>query len=118
MQLTSSCKKARRKMKVKRNNQYTVAHNNYNEAAALQQLLEATDATLHEWNEMAEEALQRKEDFDVAEFTITVGGVQTAFILGGPQVEALYRFVKHIAAENMYYVDVHTQTVEDRVKLK
>lgn len=108
MQLTSSCKKARRKMKAKKNTQYTTALSTYDEATALQQLLEATDTAIDNWQKEFE---NDKSFFE--EFTITIGGVQTAFILGGPQMEALYQFVKHIGRENCYYVDISTNTVED-----
>lgn len=100
-------------MKAKKNTQYTIARRTYNEAEALKQLLEATDAALNDWLEEVEASADRDDDVvDVSEFTITVGGVQTAFVLGGPQVAALHQFVKHIASEKTYYVDISTNTVE------
>ena len=78
----------------------------YNEAEALQQLLQAASSALDKQCKSFEAGIDSDE-----EFTITVNGVQTAFYLGGPQFDALIKFIKSIAAENFYSVDVDKHTV-------
>ena len=90
------------------NKQHNTYLNEYNEAAALQQLLQALHSALDTQNKKFE---SDSEDLD--QFTITVGGVQTAFYLGGPQSEAIYKFVQHVANENFYEVDIHNATVSE-----
>jgi hypothetical protein len=82
------------------NNQYNVALKSYNEASALDQLYKAANAAV-------DHQLDRFEnnDFALDQFTITIGGIQTAFIFGSPQYDALVSFIEHIAAENGYAVD-------------
>lgn len=89
-----------------KNEQYSTALNTYKESAALQQLLEATHYAVTSLND-AFDAGQERYD----ELTITVAGIQTAFILGGPQAEAIYRFVEQIADENLYEVDLENSKV-------
>lgn len=99
------------------NNQFNTQLTSYNEANALQQLLKAANQTFDEMNRQYE-AAEAAEDFSRSEalvsdfqFTITVGGIQTAFILGCPQFEALLAFINHIAGENLYSVDIDNSTV-------
>lgn len=101
------------------NNQFNTQLTSYNEAEALQQLLRAVKQSSEEMNRQYE-AADEAEDFGKSEalvcdfqFTITVGGTQTAFMLGGPQQEALYKFIQHIAAENFYSVDISNSTVTE-----
>jgi len=82
----------------------------YNEASALQQLLKAIAADA---DAMLKEAESGVTTDWCRQFMITVGGVQTAFTLGGPQMEALYRFVQHVADENCYTVDIENAIVTD-----
>jgi hypothetical protein len=81
---------------------YSTRYDGYHEAAALQQLLETIEHAMARQLELWTAGHHEQCD----EFTITVGGIQTAFDLGGPQVEALYKFVEHIAGENFYEVDI------------
>lgn len=79
---------------------YSTTTGSYSEPKALQQLLDNANEAL-----AAEcEALENNTDAEL-DFTITINGVQTAFYCGGPQIEALFRFVQHIADENLYEVD-------------
>lgn len=91
------------------NKNYTTHLNSYDEAAALQQLLQAANAMLEAENQRFD---ADSDDVCCDEFTITVAGIQTAFIAGAPQYEALMQFIQHIAAENMYDVDFDKQTVK------
>lgn len=88
------------------NKNYTTHLNQYNEPDALQQLLVAMHDALVKQNERFE-----SDDWLGDEFTITVNGIQTAFYLGGPQADAIYAFVQHIASENGYEVDIDKNTV-------
>lgn len=90
------------------NRNYSTKLDSYNESEALQQLLEAADSAIEKQNKAFEED---KEYLD--EFTITVNGVQTAFYLGGPQLDGLCAFVGHIADENFYEVDFQNNTVKE-----
>lgn len=89
-----------------KNEQYSTELKTYCEPAALQQLLQSVHTAMTNQND----AYDAGEEY-LDEFTITVAGVQTAFIMGGPQAEALYRFIEHIAAENLYIVDYDTMTL-------
>lgn len=89
------------------NTNYNVNNPQYNEAAALQQLL----VTAHNMLEDADKALEAGDDH-WCQFTITINGVQTAFLAGAPQFEALIAFVNHIAGENLYEVDTENKTVK------
>ena len=82
---------------------------NYSESAALTDLLKCVNTALDERNYRFE---LDSQNFVDEQFTITVGGRSIAFYLGGPQAEALYRFVEHIAAENLYSVDFENNTVD------
>lgn len=93
----------------------------YSEAAALQVLLEQLDIQMKESTEAINEALNVNTDAarsaqcmsidDSSTFSIIINGRSIEFGLGGPQCEALYAFVNHIAAENAYGVDLATNTV-------
>lgn len=91
------------------NKQYDASMETYRESAALQQLLEAIDSAAQADSNRSDEA----NEFICSQFTITVGGVQTAFWLGGPQIDALCDFVRHIAAENFYTVDLINNIVSE-----
>ena len=86
-----------------------VNNKKYSEAAALQQLLESLDKAL----EVMNSDFEQSNDYDYLneQITITIGGISTAFLLGGPQAQAIYVFVQHIAEENGYSVDVRKNTV-------
>lgn len=84
------------------NKYYNVQASDYNEARALQQLLIAADTAIGKDNERFE---RNAEDAGIESFTITINGVQTAFVLGGPQFEALCAFIESISADNGYEVD-------------
>ena len=92
------------------NKHYSITLDSYNEAAALQQLLEALNDALDANNERFE---RNADSAYYEQFTVTVGGVQTAFVLGGPQTQALCEFIQHIADENFYAVDFDNSTVTD-----
>jgi hypothetical protein len=88
------------------NKNYSTHLSTYKEADALQQLIVALNDALSD-----ERFEQHEKDVMNDQFTITVNGVQTAFYLGGPQAEGLFAFVKHIADENFYEVDINKGTV-------
>ena len=92
------------------NNNYNVSTLSYKESEALQQLLTAANDALVRDNERFE---QRAADAGSESFTITVNGVQTAFILGGPQFDAICNFIQTIADENGYAVDYNNGTVTE-----
>ena len=82
---------------------------NYSESAALTDLLRCINSEAEEQNYR----LEFDETADVySQFTITVAGRSIAFLAGGPQIEALYKFVEHIAEENLYNVDYEKMIVE------
>lgn len=84
-------------------------HKNYSEPAALQVLIEQLHLALEEMNDHFDDP-----DYPVApDINIVVGGVSTAFYLGGPQSQALYNFVISIAEENGYCVDLIERTVTE-----
>lgn len=87
-------------MKEFKNEQYSTRLDTYLESKALQQLLDNTNAALDHVVEELEAGRIIDEDI-----TITVNGIQTAFFVSGPQVEAIYAFIKHLALENFYHVD-------------
>lgn len=78
----------------------------YNEANALQQLMTAADAACDD----SVERMTQQHDFS-GQFTINIHGQSIAFYLGGPQIDALYAFIDHIAAENFHEVNYHERTV-------
>jgi hypothetical protein len=87
-----------------------VNHPQYNEAEALQQLLQAADAQLEAANAL------RDDDQDTTalqQFSISIGGQSIAFLLGGPQAAALEAFVQHVSCENLYLVDAQQLTVTE-----
>lgn len=83
----------------------------YNEAQALNELLQTASEYLAEANTASED--DNYDYFDCAQFTITIGGVSTAYILGGPQYQALCLFISSIAEENSYAVDFEQGTVTE-----
>ena len=82
-------------------------HQNYKESAALQVLLEALSAALEDSNDYFDET----DEWLDPDITITVGGISTAFYLGGPQTQAICMFIESIAEENGYEVDFKNNTV-------
>ena len=96
------------------NKLYSTKLSTYNEAEALQQLLQQTCKAADIQADANDRELADKEcnDWTALEFTITVNGVQTAFALGGPQIDAIAAFVDHIANENLYDVDFKEATVK------
>ena len=92
------------------NKYYNVQANDYNESKALQQLLVAACSAV---DKDADRFDRDADDAGIESFTITVNGVQTEFILGGPQLDALIAFIEHISAENGYAVDLKQLTVEE-----
>lgn len=84
-------------------------HKNYSEAAALQVLIRQLRLALVEMNDHFDDP-----DYLIApDINIVVGGVSTAFSLGGPQAQAIYTFVNSIAEENGYCVDLKEHTVTE-----
>lgn len=74
----------------------------YSEPDALQRLLVHADRAL-----LADiHRMDRDGEFTLDQFVISIDGVSCAFILGAPQVEGLYAFVRHICEENMYELDL------------
>jgi hypothetical protein len=88
------------------NKHYRTRLSTYNEAEALQQLMQTINTALSD-----ERFKQYEDDVMSDEILITIGGVQTAFYLGGPQVDGLMAFIDHIANENGYEVDFNNSTV-------
>lgn len=90
-----------------KNKNYSTRLSTYDEANALQQLLETiNEATSNERFERYEDDVMQDE------IVISIAGKQTAFYLGGPQIAALHAFVDHIADENCYIVDYTDSTVQ------
>lgn len=94
------------------NKNYDIDLETYSESAALQQLLQAAYAAADEEMKLFDDACAGK-DVPFGQFTITIGGVQTAFLLGGAQIEALAAFIDYLAKENGYAVDFNKATVTD-----
>lgn len=93
---------------------YSTLIDGYDEAAALQELLQTTNRICQKMNSRYEEALttgNASADPVDEQYTINIGGKSIAFHLGGPQVDALYAFIEHIAGENMYQCDIDAGTV-------
>lgn len=73
----------------------------YSEPDALQRLLVHIDrALVNDINRTD------KGDYTIDQFTISINGVSCAFLVGGPQVEALYAFIQRICEENLYVLDI------------
>ena len=83
-----------------------VSRYDYNEAEALQQLMRAADAACDD----SVERMTQHKDFS-GQFTININGQSIAFYLGGPQIDALFAFIEHIAAENFHEVNFFDRTV-------
>ena len=83
-----------------------VTRHDYNEADALQQLMRAADAACED----SVERMTQHKDFS-GQFTININGQSIAFHLGGPQIDGLYAFIEHIAAENFHEVNFNDMTV-------
>ena len=88
------------------NKHYRTGLSTYKESEALQQLMQTIDTALSD-----ERFKQSEDDVMSDEILITIGGTQTAFYLGGPQVDGLMAFIDHIANENCYEVDFKNSTV-------
>lgn len=80
----------------------------YDEAAALQHLMRTIEAACDD----SLERMQQHEDF-TGQFTINILGQSIAFYLGGPQTDALYAFIEHIAAENFHEINYTECSVTD-----
>lgn len=87
-----------------------VSRYNYNEAEALQQLMRAAAAACDD----SVERMTQHKDFS-GQFTVNINGQSIAFYLGGPQIDALYAFIEHIAAENFHEVNFDDKTVTARL---
>lgn len=81
----------------------TIYHPQYDEQEALQQLKNAAEIALNRSNEEYEQ--NDDSDYHYEQLTIIVNGKSFAFILGGPQFQALINFVNHIADENLYVIN-------------
>ena len=81
----------------------TIYHPLYNEQEALQQLKNAAEIALN--NSTYDGELPDYADMFYEQITITIDGKSFAFILGGPQFQALINFVNHIADENLYVIN-------------
>ena len=92
-----------KKMKIQT---HTVYCEDYSEAAALQDLLQAADYEL-------ERSAARLEAgcIDIGSFTVNIGGRSIAFLSGAPQYEALIAFIEHLAGENLHAIDYDKRTV-------
>lgn len=86
-------------------------HPDYKEPAALQELIRAIDKTLIEADKRYTETANY--DYLDIEFTINIGGQSIAFVLGGPQCQALNDFVTCIADENSYVINRQGNTVTE-----
>lgn len=80
---------------------------NYSEGLALHKLLVQANLA---FEESGDEEWVYEDRYH--HFTIIVDGKAVDFLLGAPQYEALIAFIKHVAAENMYYVDPKLRYVE------
>ena len=80
----------------------------YREWRAVDQLLQAIDIASDDDIQHTDNATNGS-----GQFFITIGGQQIAFRLGGPQLEGLYEFIKQLADENMYNVDIERHAVTD-----
>jgi hypothetical protein len=78
------------------------------EVEMLDSLLKAINKEIDEQSWMLE-----NQDDCYNTFTIVVGSTASQFLVGGPQVNALYNFIQHIADENGYNVDVNNSTVTE-----
>lgn len=78
---------------------YRVPAEYYKESAALQKMLRAADAAIVKQCDRINTG-----DYTLDTFTITIGGTSAEFILGGPQLDALYAFAHYIADENGYSI--------------
>ena len=80
----------------------SVTDPNYDECEALKALHSSISRALK-----IDEALSEEEDdqhiiYLPQQFTISIAGRSIAFYVGGPQLEGLYKFIEHIAGENLY----------------
>ena len=49
------------------------------------------------------------------EIIIVINDTVAHFGLGGPQAEAIYAFINHLAAENLHEVDIENSTVTGNI---
>ena len=87
-------------------------HYNYSEAKALTALLRNITQAAADANDHFDET----GDWIDPDIYITVAGQQTAFYLGGPQMQAICKFVENIAEENGYDVDFASDTVTEETE--
>ena len=90
------------------NKNYSTSLPTYKESEALDQLLKAAHNAIEKQNDSFDTDNEYND-----EFTITINGKQTAFYLGGPQLDALIAFAQHIASENFYEVDINSMSVTE-----
>lgn len=76
-----------------------IEHDEYNE---LQRLSESISSALKASNDRMERYFEDDSEFVEDYITIIIDGRIHRFLLGGPQTEALYRFIQHICDENLY----------------
>jgi hypothetical protein len=76
-----------------------IEHDEYTE---LTRLAESISSALEASNDRMERYFEDDTEYTEDLFTIIVGGRIHRFLLGGPQTEALYRFIQHICDENLY----------------
>lgn len=86
-----------------------VNHPDYNEAAALQELLKALLESVDEVNELYEE---RHEVYN-GNVSITVGNTTVGLLLGGPQINGIAMLIETISHENGYHFEYVDGTVTD-----
>lgn len=82
---------------------YDIRAYGYNEAEALQQLVDTITKVAIEENERIEQGIYVS---GCEQFTINIGGLQFAFPLNAPQCCALDAFVERLASESGYTIDV------------
>lgn len=83
----------------------------YSEAHALQMLLRMASYAADESTELTN--FDDGETVSYEHFTINIAGHSIDFLAGGPQLEALCKFVDSIAAENGYLVNFNKCRVID-----
>ena len=74
----------------------------YDEEQQLKLLAESIESALEAENDKFEQTVDDDSEFDQGYFSIIIDGRIHRFMIGGPQTEALYRFIQHICDENLY----------------
>ena len=80
---------------------YVVKRQYFTEHGECDKLLKATNKALETY-------LENEID---SEIVIVINDTIARFPLGGPQAEAIYAFIQHLAAENFHSVDIENSTV-------